>query len=68
MTSDLAALMLAISASAGGLRRPEVFAALVERLRVQAEAGGPNPVNVIYLRDMLTTALQLAGIEGGQLQ
>jgi hypothetical protein len=61
-------VLLALGFAAGGLTRPALFTALAESLQNQQ---GLAPGHIVFLRDTLTRALQLAGVEplgerGGQ--
>jgi hypothetical protein len=52
-------VLVAMGFVAGGLMQSAVFAALVESIQHR----GIDPSHVIFLRDTLTRALQLAGVE-----
>lgn len=52
-------IVFALGLAAGGLSLPANFMTLAKHL----QDGTLNPGHVVYLRDTLTCALQLAGVE-----
>jgi len=58
-TESFESLLLSMGYVTGALTRPSMFTALVESLR----NGGLESGHVVFLRDTLTRALRLAGVE-----